>query len=59
MSALVFSGYWLFVYDATGRKRTATLSGLLFFIGGGLGFFYFLTVRRKTRGTSPDLHRLL
>ncbi|MGI6316820.1 MAG: hypothetical protein ACOX17_09185 [Christensenellales bacterium] len=42
MSALVFSGYWLFVYDATGRKRTATLSGLLFFIGGGLGFFYFL-----------------
>lgn len=42
LSAFIFIGFWLWVYSVSGRRRTATLAGLLFFVAGGIGFAYFL-----------------
>ena len=42
MVALIAIGFWLWFYQVSGRRRTATLAGLLFFVAGGIGFAYFL-----------------
>ena len=52
MTALVFSGYCILAQRMADSRKTAALAALLFFLNGGLGFFYLLDMQGAALGTS-------
>ncbi|MBO2515700.1 MAG: hypothetical protein CW338_00290 [Clostridiales bacterium] len=54
MMLLTFSGFILLAERIGGKKSVAVLSCLLFFINGGLGFFYSLDMAGARLGSGAD-----
>ena len=52
MTALTISGYVLLAARLAETKKGAALAALLFFLSGGLGFFYLLDMRGTVLGAS-------
>lgn len=52
MTALTVSGYVLLAARLAETKKGAALAALLFFLNGGLGFFYLLDMRGTVLGAS-------
>ena len=51
MTALVFSGYCILADRMADSQKAAGLAALLFFLNGGLGFFYLLDMQGAALGT--------
>ena len=51
MTALVFSGYCVLADRMADSQKGAALAALLFFLNGGLGFFYLLDMQGAALGT--------
>ena len=47
ISLLLIMGFYFLSYQITKSKKTSVLATILFFIGGGLGFIYFLDGARE------------
>ncbi len=50
MTALVFSGYCILAERMADSRKAAGLAALLFFLNGGLGFFYLLDMQGEALG---------